>query len=98
MPELYFGALHFIACCSGRKVIPLFKVLFLLPNQGNLIERLQVFPDNGVLYFRNTSEDHEYGAYEGYLNEMNDHAEDVKIFLNPDETEILEWYLKGLKR
>lgn len=51
-----------------------------------------------ILYFRNTSEDHENGAYEGYLNEMNDHAEDVKIFLNPDENEILEWYLKGLKR
>ncbi|MBW6492427.1 MAG: DEAD/DEAH box helicase [Lentimicrobium sp.] len=50
-----------------------------------------------ILYFRYTSEDPDFGAYEGFLSEMNDHAEDVTIFYNDSEMlEILEWYLKGL--
>lgn len=50
-----------------------------------------------ILYFRYTSEDPDFGAYEGFLGEMNDHAEDVSRFNEESGAqEILEWYLKGL--
>lgn len=52
-----------------------------------------------ILYFQNTSEDPDFGAYEGFLSEMNDHAEDVKEFpINSGELEILVWYLGGLSK
>lgn len=52
-----------------------------------------------ILYFQNTSEDPYFGAYEGFLSEMYDHAEDVKEFpINSGELEILVWYLGGLNK
>ncbi|HPG32212.1 MAG TPA: DEAD/DEAH box helicase [Lentimicrobium sp.] len=52
-----------------------------------------------ILYFRNTSEDPDFGAYEGFLSEMYDHAADVKEFpINSGELEILVWYLGGLSK
>jgi RNA polymerase primary sigma factor len=51
-----------------------------------------------IVYFKNTSEDPDFGAHEAFLNEMIDHANEVITFeSNVSNLDILQWYLKGIK-
>jgi RNA polymerase primary sigma factor len=50
-----------------------------------------------IVYMKNTSEDPQSGAYEGFLNEVTDLAESIGRFdENTEITELLGWYIKGI--
>ncbi len=50
-----------------------------------------------ILYFKNTSEDPEMGAHGSFLDEMVEHAANIKDFREDyDNNDIVEWYKKGI--
>lgn len=50
-----------------------------------------------IVYFKNTSEDPDFGAHEAFLEEMIDHADEVYNFgENPGIPDVTKWYLKGV--
>ncbi|MHC1773822.1 MAG: DEAD/DEAH box helicase [Lentimicrobium sp.] len=49
-----------------------------------------------IIYFKNTSEDPDFGAHEAFLDEMTDHAVELHNFgENPGNLDIFEWYIEG---